>query len=454
MITMLEQRLLTLKTHPVLSRYFSEAEPADRMPPDVLARFQADSLRAIVRRAYDGSPFYRGKMERGGITPGDIEGPADLSKLPFLTKDELRGNPWLLLACDKEDVALIQVSTGTTGGEEIYMASTWSDYILCDLAPRYSSLFPIRPGDVCLNALPYEMSTAGLAFHKTFMEGYQAAVIPAGKGGAYSTAPKTMKVIEDLRPSIIITSPSWAITLAEEAARRSLDLTELLIKKIWLTGEGCSPAFRRRVEKLWGAPANFFYGSLECGVLGIECDAHNGYHVPEAHVLMEVVDPRTGERLGAGGAGPADRPGPGPIGEIVVTALLRYDTPVLRFRTGDLGCIDSTPCACGAQLRRFHMKGRAFDQIQIHGKSVSPIYLEELLMRMPEVGNWFQFVVPAEAGARLKVRCELAVGVRRASGLADRLALGMESATDLPFEFEIVERMPRPSGKAVRVVRE
>ncbi len=123
-----------------------------------------------------------------------------------------------------------------------------------------------------------------------------------------------MKVIEDLRPGIIITSPSWAITLAEEAARRSLDLTELLIKKIWLTGEGCSPAFRRRVEKLWGAPANFFYGSLECGALGIECDAHNGYHVPEAHVLMEVVDPRTGERLGASSAGPPIGRGPAPSG--------------------------------------------------------------------------------------------------------------------------------------------
>lgn len=453
MITMAEQRLLALKTHPVLSRHFAGAGQADDMTPEALTAFQAESLQAVVRRAYDRSEFYRGKMERDGVTPDDIKQPSDLSKLPFLTKDELRGRPWVLLAGDKRDIALIQVSTGTTGGEEIYMTYTWNDYVLHDLAPRYSSLFPIRPGDVCLNALPYEMSTAGLAFHKTFMEGYQAAVIPAGKGGAYSTASKTMKVVRDLRPNIVVTSPSWAITLAEEAARSSFDLTCLNVKKMWLTGEGCSPAFRRRIEKLWGTTANFFYGSLECGVLGIECDEHNGYHVPQAHVIMEIVNPETGECLGAGDARPADRADPGPTGEIVITALLRYDSPVLRFRTGDLGCVDTNPCACGARLSRFHLRGRALDQIQFQGRSFSPVYLEEFLMRMPEVGNWFQLVVPTAADARIKIRCELAAGVRPVAGLADKLALGMQSATDLPFEIEIVDRLPRPSGKAARVVR-
>lgn len=443
MSSLLEQKLLTLKTPPAVSRYLCGAPSPDGMPLDVLARYQAESLEAIVQRAYDRSPFYRGKMDQAGVTPADIKGPADLDKLPFLTKDELRGQPWLLLTCDKKDIALIQVSTGTTGGEEIYMMYTWDDYVLNDLAPRYSRLFPVGPGDVCLNALPYEMSTAGLAFHKTFMEGYQATVIPAGKGGAYSTPEKTIKVIKDLRPNVVVTSPSWAIALAEEAARSSFDLTSLNLKKMWLTGEGCSPAFRQRLERLWGTRANFFYGSLECGVLGIECDEHNGYHVPQAHVIMELLDLKTGKSVEAGDAG-----------EIVVTALLRYDSPVIRFRTGDLGCLDTAPCACGATLPRFHLRGRAYDQLQFRGKALSPIYLEEFLMRMPEVGNWFQFVMPASDGARIKVRFELADGVRPVAGMAAMLAGRMESATGLPFEFEHVEELPRSSGKAARVVRE
>lgn len=437
------QKLLALQIPSVISRYLAGGEPPDLMSPDTLARYHTESLNAIVQRAYVGSPFYRKKMADAGVTPDDISGPADLGKLPFLTKDELRGDPWLLLTCHKRDIALIQVSTGTTGGEEIYMMYTWNDYLLHDLAPRYSTLFPVGPGDVCLNALPYEMSTAGLAFHKTFMEGCQATVIPAGKGGAYSTPQKTIKLVKDLRPSVVVTSPSWAITLAEEAARSSFDLTGLHLKKMWLTGEGCSSTFRRRVEELWGTTANFFYGSLECGALGIECDEHNGYHVPEAHVLMEVVDPGTGESVR-----------PGDTGEIVVTALLRYDSPIIRFRTGDLGCLDTTPCACGSTLARFHMRGRAFDQIRFRGRSLSPIYLEELLMRMPEVGNWFQFVVPASDGDHLKVRCELSGRAGAIAGLADALAGRMESATGLPFEFEIVDQLPRPSGKAARVVVE
>ncbi|HYO51355.1 phenylacetate--CoA ligase family protein [Archangium sp.] len=432
-----------IQTPPALARYFSEAMSPDSLPPGELSAFQTESLAAIVRRAYDRSPFYREKLTRAGLTPGDIQHLDDLRKLPFLSKDELRGHPWRLLTCDKKDIALIQVSTGTTGGEEIYMAYTWNDYLLHDLAPQYPRLFPVGPGDVCLNALPYEMSTAGLAFHKTFMEGRQATVIPAGKGGAYSTPTKTLKVIQDLRPTVAVTSPSWAMTLAEEAARSGFDLRGLNLKKLWLTGEGCSPAFRERVERIWGTRANFFYGSLECGALGIECDAHNGYHLAQGHVLMEIIDPRTGAPLG-----------PGELGEIVVTALLRYDSPLLRFRTGDLGLLETAPCACGVGLTRFHMRGRVVEQLQFRGRPFSPFYLEELLMRMPEVGNWFQFVLPASDSARVRIRCELAAGVQPSASLAHMLASRMESSAGLPVEFEFVDQLPRSSGKAVRVVRE
>lgn len=443
MSSLFEERLRTLRTPPVISRYFSEKENADSLPTEKVARYQLESLKALIQRAYEHSPFYREKMTQAGVRPEDIEHLSDLHKLPFLTKDELRGRPWLLLTCDKKDIVLIQVSTGTTGGEEIYMTYTWNDYLLHDLAPRYAGLFPAEPGDMCLNALPYEMSTAGLAFHKTLMDGCRAAVIPAGKGGAYSTPTKTLKLIRDLRPNLVVTSPSWAITLAEEAARCSFALPSLGLKKLWLTGEGCSPAFRQRVEKLWGATANYFYGSLECGALGIECDAHSGYHLAQAHALMEIVDPKTGASMK-----------PGELGEIVVTALLRYDSPVIRFRTGDLGYMETTPCACGSTLTRFHLRGRAFDQLQFRGKALAPLFLEEFLMRIPEVGNWFQFVMPSSDSARIKIRCELAKGVQPSTALAAQIASQMEAHTRLPFDIEFVDHLPRTGGKAVRVVRE
>ncbi|MFZ5634429.1 MAG: phenylacetate--CoA ligase family protein [Bacillota bacterium] len=424
-------------------KYFSGPDFPDSMPLSRLAEFQRDSLREIVNRAYDRSPFYREKMARAGIIPADIKDLDDLGRLPFTTKDELRGNPWALLACDREDIALVQVSTGTTGGEEIYIMNTWEDYYLYEMSTGYPTLVPVERGDICLNALPYEMSSAGLAFHKTFMDGCRATVIPAGKGGAYSTPAKTVKMMRDLRPTVVITTPSWAITLAEAADESFFDFKSLPLKKMWLTGEGCSPSFRERVEKIWGTAANFYYGSLECGGVGIECDAHNGYHLIMAHVAVEIIDPDTGKVLE-----------PGEIGEIVVTCLLRYDTPILRYRTQDLGYIDPDPCPCGVALPRLFLRGRLVDQVVIRGISFSPFYLEEFLMRLPEVGNWYHFVVDPAGSDRLKIRAELAAGVSAGPELADYLASKMEFGTGLPCEFEIVDKIPRPHGKTVRVIHQ
>ncbi len=451
-----EKKMERLIKPPVLEKYYKEENfpddlslaglaefDADNMSTDQMAAFQKQAVQDIVRYAYDNSPFYRKKMEEAGITPDVIQEIADLSRLPLTSKDELRGRPWDLLACDKEEIALIQVSTGTTGGEEIYIMNTWRDYFLNELAPGYPTLVPVKRGDICINALPYEMSSSGLSFHKIFMNGCDATVVPTGKGGAYSTPVKTVKIMRDLQATIIITTPSWSMNLAEAAEELSFALTSLPLKKMWLTGEGCSPAFRERVEKIWGTIANFYYGSLEAGGIGIECDAHNGYHLSLGHMLVEIVDPATGELLE-----------PGEIGEIVVTCLLRYDTPLLRYRTLDLGYIDLDPCPCGVNLPRLFLRGRQVDHVTIQDIPFSPIYLEELLLRNAEVGNWFQFVVQSENEDTLRIRCELAEGVEATQELADSLSSRMEYALGIPCEFEIMDRIPRVPGKTVRVVHE
>jgi phenylacetate-CoA ligase len=100
------------------------------------------------------------------------------------------------------------------------------------------------------------------------------------------------------------------------------------------------------------------------------------------------------------------------------------------------------------------MRGRASDQIRAAGRAFSPVYLEEILMRAPEVGNWFQFVVPARGGDGIKIRCELSKGQQPTAALADALAGRMRAATGATFEVELVEKLPRSPGKAARVVHE
>lgn len=444
MTSKFEERLAQVEKPAVLNKYFAEENfPDKNMTLSQIADFQRDALKNIVTRAYEKCSFYHQKFSNAGVTPKDISDISDLSKLPLTNKDELRGDPWVLLACDKKDLAIISVSTGTTGGEQIYVPYTWRDYYPNEMAPGYPKLVPVERGDLCLNALPYEMSSAGLSFHKTFIDACQATVMPAGKGGAYSTPEKTVKVIRDLKPTVVITTPSWAITLAETAEKAGFELAGLNLKKMWLTGEGCSPSFRKRVEKIWGVTANCYYGSLEAGGVGVECDAHEGYHLLLGHVIVEIIDPITEKVLE-----------PGEIGEIVVTCLLRFDTPLIRYRTQDLGYIDPSPCKCGVSLPRLTLRGRLVDQIEVQGVSFSPFYFEEFLMRLPEVGNWYQFIASPKGMDRLKIRAELAKGVKRTKGLADKLASKMEYGIGIPCEFELVKKIPRTVQKTVRVVWE
>jgi len=436
-----EKKIKNARTPAFMTRFLTG--PADSMPLARLKDFQYAALKEVINNAYRNSEFYHKKMTEAGIQPQAIKSLADLAKMPFTTKDELRGNPWILLACDKKDINLIHVSTGTTGGEQIYIMHSWRDLYLHDLAPEYPKIFDVDPGDLCFNALPYEMSSAGLAYHKVILDGCLATVISAGKGGAYSTPEKSVKLLRDLKPNVIITTPSYSMTLYETAKEEGFDLRSLPLKKVWLTGEGCSPAFRSRVEKIWGATTNLYYGSLEAGVIGIECNEHNGYHIPLPHVIVEIIDPKTGEVLE-----------PGQIGEIVATCLLRIDTPLIRYRTQDLGYIDTTPCACGVPFPKLFMRGRVVDEVIVNGVNFSPFYLEEFLMRMPEVGNWYHFVIKEGNNDHLKIRTELAEGVEPTPELADKLASKMEFALGIPCVMEFVEKIPRPKSKTIRVIKE
>lgn len=440
-----EKRMTQVRKPYLVDRYFGNLHgtSAENMPLPKIQSYYKDAMKEIVTIAYNKCPFYKKKMDDMGITPANIRNLSDVSKLPFLTKEELRGNPWALVACDKKDISIITVSTGTTGGDEIYIPSSWKDYILNDMTPRYPNLFPIDPGDICVDALPYEMSSAGLAFHKTFMDACLATVFAAGKGGAYSTPEKTVRTIRDLKPNILITTPSWAITIAEAAEEAGFDLRSLNLKKMWLTGEGCSNSFRKRVEKIYGTTANTYYGSLECGGIGIECDLHDGYHIMQAQIMVEIVDPETGTVLE-----------PGEIGEIVVTSMLRFDAPLIRYKTRDLGYIELTPCKCGVVAPRLYLRGRVVDQINLRGISFSPFYLEEFLMQFEEVGNWYQFVLRKNDPNYFKVRAELANGIKPSRELADKIASKMEFVTGISANVELVDKIQRTGQKAYRVIYE
>lgn len=156
---------------------------------------------------------------------------------------------------------------------------------------------------------------------------FGATILSLGKGGYLSTTDRTIDIMKEFNSTILVTTPSYASILAEECERLGVRLGEdIRLKKMLITGEGCSPQFRKRLEDWWKCPVHFVYGSTECGVVGVECSGHHGYHIMEGHVKVEVVDIESGE--------PVEYE---EIGEIVITSLVREGMPFIRYRTGDIG---------------------------------------------------------------------------------------------------------------------
>lgn len=432
-------RAYSLPLPDLTKRYFAPGEElVDTWSPEKMHRYQKEALFKIIVHAWENNAFYRRKLRAAGVDPSVLDFPSDLARIPFTTKDELRGKPWILLAVSRQQIAQINVSTGTTGGEEIYVPQTWEDMHVRAMAPAMKRLVPLGETDRVVNALPYEMSSSGLAFHRTFQRSYGSLVYSAGKGGFYSTASRTVRAARDLEATALVTTPSYAVMMAEAAAAEGIALADIPLRFLWLTGEGCSPALRERIEALWGHPAYFYYGSLEAGPIGIECEARSGYHITGGHVHVEVVNAKTG----------APTP-PGEAGEVVVTELTRQASPLVRYRTGDVGILATAPCPCGIPLQKVTLQGRAGDQVRVADRTFAPYFIEQLVLQSPEAGNWYQIFPQVD---RLLLKLEPAPGVKPTDGIARAIAQRVEKTIGVKVEVELVPHIPRDGGKTLRVV--
>jgi phenylacetate-CoA ligase len=425
-----------------LARYFTgDAGSVEHWPAERLRDYHRDAIAEQLAHVAAGSPFYRAKFAAAGVSAADFLELADLARFPFTAKSELLADPWTLLSVPREQVALVHTSTGTTGGDWSYLLYTWDDMHGHDTIPAPRVLMPVRPGDVVINALPYEMSSSGQSFQRSLQGGFSATVVPVGKGGFYSDPDKTIRIMGDLRADVLVTTPPYAMLLTEAAAARGIRIgTDLKPRFLWITGEGCSPAYRRRLEELWGCPALVFYGSMECGSMAIECPQRAGCHVSLGQVYVEIIDPKTGQ--------PSP---PGQVGEVVCTVLQRKASPLIRFRTHDLGFLDEAPCACGVRFPRLHIRGRMADQIAGGGQEappISPYLVEDVLYARAEMGNNYQIYVD---GGRLLVEAELRPGSSDADG-AVRAAIETGLAQrGLQAELRWIDHIPRTGGKTRRV---
>jgi phenylacetate-CoA ligase len=317
---------------------------------------------------------------------------------------------------------------------------SWNDIYVNEVATRgpISITSPSKPGDMVVIALPYEMSSAGMAIHKTYQYAARAAAVNVGKGGFYSNPLKTLYAMRDVGANVVFTTPSYAVALYETARAYGIVLREYVRPKIlWLTGEGCSDNLRARIGELWGCEVLRFYGSLECGALGAECPMHAGFHVLASQVYVEIIDPKTGKVLPDG-----------MVGEVCATVLNKTGQPLIRYRTEDLGYLLDEDCGCCSNLPRLILRGRKQFEIELATGRFSPILVENVLFAIPGVGNDYRLIVRKK---RLSVNVTVQSRELNTPQMAERIHRRLECYVGDVEAVQIVEAIPASGGKLNRV---
>jgi phenylacetate-CoA ligase len=424
-----------------------EIEAASR---PTLTRLQEARLREQVGHAYRGSPFYRRKLDGAGVKPADVTMLADLARLPFTTKDELRQSQaeqplWgEFLAVPLEDCLRVHMTSATTGRPLAFLDTKedWSAFARSYARSLYA--FGVRKRDVVMAAFSYGPWIGYWGgFHAAQELG--ALVFPAG---GFSTDQR-IDALLTYPITVLGCTPSYALFIAEQAARKGVDLAkQARIRITWHTGEpGASiPATRAKIEAAFGGKAYDLPGLTEIAAWGFECEARSGLtHVHEDYCYPEVLDEQ--DRAVA----------PGETGELVLTSLYRKAMPLLRYRTRDVVRLAERGCPCGRTLVAFEggVLGRLDDMKKVRGIIVYPRRIEELV-RPHEAVDEFQIVFRRVGGLDdILVRIDPSprLGERERAALVAALHETLRLGLGIRVTVEAVEpgSLPRWDHKARRV---
>jgi len=422
--------------------------PNDALPRPELEKLQLERLRETVRRVTEHVPFYREKFRAAGLAAGDIRSLADLGRLPFTTKADLRDHyPFGLFAVPMADVARIHASSGTTGKMTVVGYTLRDIDAWAEVCARSLACAGVQRGDIVHNAYGYGLFTGGLGVHYG-AEKLGATVIPISGGNTK----RQIMILQDFGATVLTCTPSYALNLAEMIRELGVDPASLKLRVGIFGAEPWSEAMRREIEKQLRIDALDIYGLSEVMGPGVamECLKKNGPHVFEDHFLAEVVDPDSGEPLP-----------PGERGELVFTSLTKEAFPVIRYRTRDITALETGPCACGRTLARMvRVTGRTDDMLIIRGVNVFPSQIESLLVGLPGVEPHYQLIVDRVGQMdTLEVHVEVTEGtfsdeVKKLEGLARRIEDDVKDYFGVTCKVKLVEpkSIERSEGKAKRVI--
>ncbi len=328
-------------------------------------QWHLELLQSTINRVYERVPFYRKLMDEKGVRPEDITSLEDLYKLPFTTREHLAENyPYDLFAVPLRDIVRLHTFPGIS--TPIVKGFTRRDLLgLRQLTARFLTTCGVTSEDIVQICLDAGMSI-WIEELKEGAEELGALVIPPDP----QSTTNRLRIMRDFRTSVLITTPSYALYLADVMREEGLRPPKSL-RLVILVGEGCKEEERLRLEQQLGITTKLGYGITEAvgPGMGYECEKRQGYHLAVDYFLPEIIDPKTGEPLPAG-----------ETGELVVTTLAVKANPLVRFRTGDLTRFLPSPCACGRTTPRIEqIQGQVDGRVSVRGIKISLRYIEALL---------------------------------------------------------------------------
>jgi phenylacetate-CoA ligase len=417
------------------------------MPRAALEAFQCRRLQATVAQCLK-SPFYREVLTPRGLTPESANSLADLRRLPFTTKEDLRSHfPYGLVTVPQRDLVRLHCSSGTTGNPTVVFHNQHDLASWANLIARSLYAVGARDTDVFQNICGYGLFTGGLGFQYG-AERLGALTIPAGAGNSR----RQIKLMQDFGTTVVHAIPSYMGRLHEMFLELGLDpRRDTRLRLLVIGAEPHSEETRQRIQNLFGVKAFNSYGLSEMNGPGVafECEHQTGLHLWEDAFIAEIVNPETLEPV-------AD----GERGELVFTTLDRQAMPILRYRTRDLTRFLPGECPCGRTHRRIdRITGRSDDMFIIKGCNVFPIQIETVLMRIPEVGHDYLVTLHTVEGAdEMTIDVELQPDCFRdefgaLDQLRRRIAAEIRDEVLVTPIVKLAEpgKLPRSEGKAVRV---
>lgn len=355
----------------------------DRKEIKEISSIQGELLKETAWYLYKNSAFYRKRL---GNRPDIIGGIEDISRLPITSKEDLQKDNWGFLCVERDKIAEVVATTGTTGAH-VFIWLTRKDLDrLAENEKRCFSCAGVNPKDLFLLSVTMDnLFIAGMAYYSG-LQRLGAGVIRIGP----HSPKKQLELIQTLHPTGIVAVPSFIIAIYKEAEKENINLSASNLKKLVLIGEAIrnpdfsSNSLGKMIERLGSVETYSTYGLTEAQVGFSECHCHKGLHSNPDLVYPEIVDEK--------GMALKD----GEIGELVVTTFQVEGTPLLRYRTGDITFKVQDKCGCGRTSPRIGpVIGRKAHKLKVKGTTLYPKAIENALLEIEGVEN---YVIEAYTG--------------------------------------------------------